>query len=287
VQVNYESVPYQPNQSIACSSTKGKKIVCPYHQHPEYEIAWILRSTGRVLIGDSLSRFQAGNVYLLGANLPHIFWNDEDTKEANTVVIQFKRDAFGENLFDAPEMREIARLLAASERGLRWNLATHAPLRRSLRRLEALHGSERVICFLELLQRMSQMPPEAELSSITYGHSLSGLDSSRMETITQYVRARTHEAVSQLEAARLAGMSVASFRRFFQRTTHRTFPRFVNELRISEACRQLVSTDLTVTEILYRCGYGNQANFYRRFRQILGISPEQYRKGVGRFEGAI
>jgi AraC-like DNA-binding protein len=184
-------------------------------------------------------------------------------------------------------MREIARLLAASERGLRWNLATHAPLRRSLRRLEALHGSERVICFLELLQRMSQIPPEAELSSISYGHSLSGLDSSRMETITQYVRARTHEAVSQSEAARLAGMSVASFRRFFLRTTHRTFPRFVNELRISEACRQLVSTDLTVTEILYRCGYGNQANFYRRFRQILGISPEQYRKGVGRYEGAI
>lgn len=287
MQVNYESVPYHPNESIACSSTKGKKIVCPYHQHPEYEIAWILRSTGRVLIGDSLSRFQAGNVYLLGANLPHIFWNDEDTKEANTVVIQFKHDAFGENLFDAPEMREIGHLLAASERGLRWNLATHAPLRRSLRRLEALHGSERVICFLELLQRMSQIPPEAELSSITYGHSLSGLDSSRMETITQYVRARTHEAVSQSEAARLAGMSVASFRRFFQRTTHRTFPRFVNELRISEACRQLVSTDLTVTEILYRCGYGNQANFYRRFRQILGISPEQYRKGVGRYEGTI
>jgi len=281
VQVNYESVAYHPNESIACSSNKGKKILCPYHQHPEYEIAWILRSTGRVLIGDSLSRFQAGNVYLLGANLPHIFWNDEDTKEANTVVIQFKRDAFGENLFDAPEMREIGHLLAASERGLRWNLATHAPLRRLLRRLEALQGSERVICFLELLQRMSQIPPEAELSSITYGHSLSGLDSSRMETITQYVRARTHEAVSQSEAARLAGMSVASFRRFFQRTTHRTFPRFVNELRISEACRQLVSTELTVTEILYRCGYGNQANFYRRFRQILSISPEQYRKGVG------
>jgi AraC-like DNA-binding protein len=280
VQVNYESIPYHPDESIACFSTKGKRIVCPYHQHPEYEIAWILRSTGRALVGDSLTRFQAGDLYLLGANLPHIFWNDEDTKEARTVVIQFKRDAFGEKLFDAPEMRKIARLLAASDRGLRWNLAPHAPLRHSLRRLGALRGSERVIRLLEVLQRMAQMPPEAELSSIAYGHSLSGLDSSRMETITQYVRAQLYETVSQSEAARVTGMSVASFRRFFQRTTHRTFPRFVNELRISEVCRQLVSTDLTVTEILYRCGYGNQANFYRRFRQILGLTPEQYRRSL-------
>jgi len=53
------------------------------------------------------------------------------------------------------------------------------------------------------------MPPEAELSSIAYGHSLSGLDSSRMETITQYVRAQLYETVSQSEAARVTGMSVA------------------------------------------------------------------------------
>jgi len=39
-------------------------------------------------------------------------------------------------------------------------------------------------------------------------------------------------------------------------------------------------TDLTVTEILYRCGYSNQANFYRRFRQILGLTPEQYRQSL-------
>lgn len=208
--------------------------------------------------------------------------NDEDTREVFTLVVQFRHDAFGEKLFDAPEMREIARLLAASERGLRWNVGAFATLRRALRGLGALRGSERVIRFLEVLQRLAQTPPEAELSSIAYGHSLTGLDSSRMETVTQYVRTRLYENVNQSEAAHVAGMSVASFRRFFQRTTRRTFPRFVNELRVSEVCRQLVSTDLTVTEILYRCGYSNQANFYRRFRQILGITPEQYRQSLQR-----
>jgi AraC-like DNA-binding protein len=280
VQVNYESISYRPDESIACFSFAGRQIICPYHQHPEYEIAWILRSEGRVLVGDSLTRFEAGHVYLLGANLPHIFWNDEDTRHACTVVIQFKRDAFGAKLFDAPEMREIGRLLAASERGLRWKLATHGPLCRALRSVESLRGSGRVIRFLEALRQLAEAPPEAELSSIAYGHSLSGLDSSRMEAVTHYVRAHLNEVVSQSEAARVAGMSVASFRRFFQRTTHRTFPRFVNELRISEACRQLTSTDLTVTEILYRCGYGNQANFYRRFRQILGTTPANYRRSL-------
>lgn len=278
MQVNYESIPYRPDESIACFAFKGPQIICPYHQHPEYEIAWIVRSEGRVLIGDALSQFRAGDVYLLGAGLPHIFWNDAASRAAHTIVIQFKRDAFGEKLFDAPEMRAVNRLLASSARGLRWNLATQAPLCRVLRSLEALRGSERVIRFLEILQRLTQTPPEAVLSSIAYGHSLSGLDSSRMETVTRYVQAHLYETVTQSEAARVAGMSIPSFRRFFQRTTHRTFPRFVNELRISEVCRQLVTTDGTVTEILYRCGYRNQANFYRRFRQILGTTPEHYRR---------
>lgn len=278
MQVNYESIPYRPDESIAYFAFKGPQIICPYHQHPEYEIAWIVRSEGRVLIGDSLSQFHAGDVFLLGAGLPHIFWNDAASREARTVVIQFKRDAFGERLFDAPEMRAVNRLLASSERGLRWNLADQPPLRRELRSLEALRGSERVIRFLEILQRLTQTPPEAELSSIGYGHSLSGLDSSRMEDVTQYVQANLYEDVNQSEAARVAGMSIPSFRRFFQRNTHRTFPRFVNELRISEVCRQLVTTDATVTEILYRCGYRNQANFYRRFRQIIGTTPEHYRR---------
>lgn len=280
MQVNYESVPYRPDESVAFFEFRGPKILCPYHQHPEFEIAWILRSSGRLLVGDSLTSFQAGDLFLLGAGLPHIFWNDEQSRPARTIVIQFKRDAFGENLFAAPEMRTTDRLLKASARGLRWNISRQSRLRLLLQSFGALQDLERVIRFLEILRSLRQLPPAKKLSSIAYGHDLRGLDSPRMETVTQYVRTHFDKNISQTEAARLTGMSIATFRRFFKRTTHRTFPRFVNELRISEACRLLVTTDLTVTEILYRCGYGNQANFYRRFRQILGTTPENYRRSL-------
>ncbi|MEX1118772.1 MAG: AraC family transcriptional regulator [Terrimicrobiaceae bacterium] len=285
MQIHFESVAYRPEESIACFQFQGPKIICPYHHHPEYEIAWIVRSEGRVLIGDALGDFQAGDLYLLGANLPHLFWNHESTREARTVVIQFTRDSFGDKLFDAPEMRDIARLLSTSGRGLRWRLGTRSPLRRRLRNLGALRESERIIRFLEILRLLSRMAPASVVSSVAYGHRLSGIDSSRMETVTRHIRECLSTTVSQSEVARMAGMSIASFRRFFQRTTQRSFPRFVNELRISEACRFLVTTDLTVTEILYRCGYSNQANFYRRFRQILGTTPENYRRGVQRHSG--
>ncbi len=86
------------------------------------------------------------------------------------------------------------------------------------------------------------------------------------------------KGVTQKEAAHGARMSVPSFSRFFRRATNKTFPAFLNEVRIGHASQQLLETDRTVTEICYDAGFANLSNFNRQFLRLRKVSPREYRR---------
>ncbi len=79
-------------------------------------------------------------------------------------------------------------------------------------------------------------------------------------------------------------MSESRFSRFFRRATGNTFTDFVNRVRINRACQLLMETERYITHICYDVGFNNVANFNRRFLDIKGMTPSEYRKqGAGRF----
>ncbi|MFC4772404.1 helix-turn-helix domain-containing protein [Enterococcus hermanniensis] len=60
--------------------------------------------------------------------------------------------------------------------------------------------------------------------------------------------------------------------------TGKTFTEWVLNQRIERCKNYLTQTDLTVQAIIERLGYKDKAFFYRRFKQIEGVTPRQYRK---------
>ncbi|MDM8143830.1 helix-turn-helix transcriptional regulator, partial [Megamonas hypermegale] len=53
---------------------------------------------------------------------------------------------------------------------------------------------------------------------------------------------------------------------------------YVIQQRIKEAQNLLLSTDLTITEIAFHCGYNNSNYFQSVFNNIVGMPPGKYRK---------
>ncbi|MFP5455342.1 MAG: helix-turn-helix domain-containing protein, partial [Alphaproteobacteria bacterium] len=49
------------------------------------------------------------------------------------------------------------------------------------------------------------------------------------------------------------------------------------EKRLECARTMLLSTDLAVASVGYRCGYLNNASFTRAFTRRFGVAPSQYR----------
>jgi AraC-like DNA-binding protein len=58
----------------------------------------------------------------------------------------------------------------------------------------------------------------------------------------------------------------------------KTFPAFVNDLRVGRACRLLAETEMSITEIALNCGYRNISNFNRQFLRLRETSPRQFRQ---------
>ena len=94
--------------SDTLASFRTLRIAAPvfdhvYHFHPEFEITLIESGHGQRFIGDSIEPFGAGDLVLMGANLPHCYITDRQdsrgTRWARASVIQFDRSAFGERFF--------------------------------------------------------------------------------------------------------------------------------------------------------------------------------------------
>jgi AraC-like DNA-binding protein len=75
-------------------------------------------------------------------------------------------------------------------------------------------------------------------------------------------------------------MTESRFSRFFRRATGNTFTDFVNHVRINRACQFLMESDRQITNIAYDVGFNNIANFNRRFLDIKGMTPREFRRQV-------
>ena len=72
-------------------------------------------------------------------------------------------------------------------------------------------------------------------------------------------------------------MTQETFCRFFKKHFDRGFSKYVNSLRVGEACSLLMETDASVAEIAYNVGFNNISNFNRHFLKIKGTTPRHFR----------
>ena len=72
-------------------------------------------------------------------------------------------------------------------------------------------------------------------------------------------------------------MSKASLYRRFKETLDKTPGEFIRSIRLEHAAKLLRTTQLTVSEIMFRCGFSNKSYFYREFLKQYGYSPKDYR----------
>ncbi|WP_426451846.1 AraC family transcriptional regulator [Paenibacillus sp. S-38] len=100
----------------------------------------------------------------------------------------------------------------------------------------------------------------------------------RFMPLFDYIDAHYGCRITVDEAARLVSLSPYHFCKLFKRATGQTFVSFVNERRVNKAEELLRSTDLPVTEIAERVGFGSINYFDRVFKKVKRSSPSARRK---------
>ncbi len=79
------------------------------------------------------------------------------------------------------------------------------------------------------------------------------------------------------EMAEYCGVSDDQLRRIFLKYTNCTPKFYIDQLKLKHAAELLISTSMSVARIAVALGYLDQYHFSRRFKQVMGLSPLQYR----------
>lgn len=74
------------------------------------------------------------------------------------------------------------------------------------------------------------------------------------------------------------GLSVSYLSRLIKEQTGQTFTDCIGGLRMEQVKQELIGTDKPIKDIIVDSGYLDVPNFTRKFRQIEGVTPGQYRK---------
>lgn len=79
------------------------------------------------------------------------------------------------------------------------------------------------------------------------------------------------------EYARLCGKSPSSFKRYFKNIYNTTPGKWLMAKRLHLARELMLSTDFTVQQICYDCGFESDSHFVRSFKSEYGVTPNQWR----------
>lgn len=277
----FQKLTSSPDEGVAFKVVRGTSFDCPWHFHSEYELILVLRSSGYRLVGDDLAALRPGDMVFVGPNLPHIYRNDADARgrvrPVHALLIQFEEGILGEALMRLPAMGCVRRLLLRSRRGLHVTGATRARVAGMMHEMEGLRGIGRFIRFLSIMEALAGSRECRVLASPGFVAEAASFDQERMNRVCQFIHDRLDRPIFMRDLARLVNLSDGAFSRFFRAHTGRTFPAFVNELRIGRACRLLAESEMTVTEVAFACGFANLSNFNRQFLRQKRATPRDYR----------
>lgn len=257
-----------------------------WHCHDEYELQLIVGAHGRAFVGDYVGFFEPGHLVLTGPRLPHNWVTTDlppDGLAVRSLVIQFREEPLRDGMRVIRVLKETLPLLERARHGIEFFGLSDA-VRERFYRIQQSHGLERFAEFTQLLCLLGRCTDYRLLSSDYL--PVNGLDHtlSAINKIVAHVNAHYAEALPLGEIGNLVGMTESAFSRFFGKATGMTFTNYVNRLRVNRACQLLMERDNYVSSVCYAVGFNNVANFNRRFLEVKGMTPTQFRRqAAGRF----
>lgn len=246
-----------------------------WHYHPEYELTYILKGGGYRVVGNAHEHFSEGDLVLLGSNLPHTWCGKLDSgAPSEALVIQFSKELI-EPFLKLNESGPIQSLIHLSWRGLSFHVDQQ--LAAKLHSLANTSGLESILSLLSILHHLSEVNSKP-LTTENYHGIITKQFESRVNEVCAHLQHHFHEAISLKQVADLIYMSESNFCKFFKKATGTTFSDYVNDLRVTEACHMLLSTDKTISHIANTCGFESLSYFNRVFLKKKKHTPSAFRK---------
>ncbi len=101
-----------------------------------------------------------------------------------------------------------------------------------------------------------------------------------IDKIIKYIRENLTADLSLESLSKIACLSPVYFHNCFKAATGKNVREYVEEQKLKRAANMLVSTDKTLTDIAYLCGFSSQSYFSYAFKRKMNKTPREYAKSI-------
>lgn len=276
------TIPVPDGSSIHVQHEAQPAFYPHLHRHKEWQITGIVKGTGTLLAGNVLIPFEPGQLFVFGAQLPHVFKSDAPASHrkrkqiyAEAYSIFFSTDGLLQSLLALPEMHSINKWLHKFQAGCCISGKQTATLTIQLQQVVKEEGAKRLSSLIELLLGLTSA--KSPLPFDGSQRILSDTAGQRINNVIQYTLQHYTKHIAIADVARIIHMTPQAFCRYFKQHTRKTYINFVTELRIQEACKLLQQTQAeSISAIAWQTGFNSVPNFNRVFKKVTGTTPSLY-----------
>ncbi|AEI49682.1 AraC family transcriptional regulator [Runella slithyformis] len=281
---NRLTVPQTTHRSFDIRHEQVPYFTHPWHYHPELELNYIVESTGTRFIGQSVERFEKGEVVLLGKNLPHYWKNDASyyqpslLPKAQAIIVRFTEDFAGVPFFKLPETKHIDDLFEKAIHGLKLLEPLRSQVAEQLHQLLEEEGFSQLMTWVGLLDTLAKSNDVAVISPNYLPMSTLTKNNERMNRVMAYLLDHFTEPITLQVVAELGSMNESAFCRYFKAQTGQTLNQYITDLRIRYACELLSKSKDSITQICFQVGFENVSHFIHVFKKVRHQTPFEFRR---------
>ncbi|WP_066056763.1 GH39 family glycosyl hydrolase [Robertmurraya korlensis] len=247
------------------------------HWHDSIEIIFVLKGKVSVSVNDKRYDLNEKDIFLINANDIHSIQHQEDNlllalqipipdlknhiKDADSYVFSCKSFLFDES--HQGEFNEIRALLAQmmwviNKEGEGYEL-----------QIQSLYFQ---LIYLLRKNFRDENVKENKISSQKH------ID--RLLRITSYVKDNFKQEITLNELAQIEFLSIHYLSKFIQKHLGMPFSKYVDSIRLDHAVKDIVFTDIPLTQIALDNGFASVKAFNRAFKEFYHQTPSEYRRAV-------
>ena len=256
------------------------------HFHNYLEIGFCYEGEGHLVIGEDTVRFHGREFTVFPPNYPHTT-NSDPGNVSQWEYLFIDVEGFLRKFIDNPVKAEkmiqriYSKALFAKEAENKSMAAKILKIMDIMRNGEEFYLEEAkgiLAAFLAEVARENRNEEEEKISEEK------GKITNMVTRSLDYISDHYMEDIHVEDLAKSCHISETHFRRVFTSYMKVSPLEYINTVRIHTACELLQKTDDPVADIAHKCGFTTNSTFNRNFKQMMGVTPNEWRKRPENYE---
>ncbi len=258
------------------------------HFHNLMEVGICRFGTGDLVLDKRIERFGPDMISIIPRNFPHT------TNSAPGTVGQWEylfldpgmllREFFGENEIARRRFLDLLGRGAIFGTTLQYGSLTQIAelIMQEMQTKGAFYIEKIRGLLLSLIFEIARISKDEDEPDVKYRTGVN-----QIQNALKYVETHYADPIRIEQLAKECHISETHFRRLFSEYIDMTPIEYVNMVRVLRACDILRSTNDSMSTVALNCGFSTVSTFDRNFKQVLGVTPYQWKKDPRNYESRL